>query len=37
MISHKLPLDKAPEMFRQIDKGGIFFNKILFLPFGEIF
>ena len=36
MISHKLPLDDAPEMFRKIDKGGLFFNKILFLPFGDI-
>lgn len=37
MISHKLPLDDAPEMFKKIDEGGIFFNKILFLPFGENF
>jgi L-iditol 2-dehydrogenase len=36
MISHKLPLDEAPEMFKKIDKGGLFFNKILFLPFGNI-
>ncbi|MDL2236895.1 galactitol-1-phosphate 5-dehydrogenase [Christensenellaceae bacterium OttesenSCG-928-K19] len=35
MISHKLSLDEAPDMFKAIDKGGIFFNKILFLPHGE--
>ena len=33
MISHKLTLDEAPEMFKKIDKGGLFFNKVLFLPF----
>lgn len=37
MISHKLPLDDAPDMFKAIDKGGLFFNKILFLPHGENF
>ncbi len=37
MISHMLPLDEAPEMFRKIDKGGIFFNKVMFLPHGESF
>lgn len=37
MISHKLPLEKAPLIFKQIDEGGMFFNKILFLPFGENF
>ncbi|HBU12835.1 MAG TPA: galactitol-1-phosphate 5-dehydrogenase [Clostridiales bacterium] len=37
MISHKLPLEDAPEMFRAIDRGGIYFNKVLFLPHGENF
>jgi L-iditol 2-dehydrogenase len=32
VISHRLTLDEAPGMFQAIDKGGIFFNKILFLP-----
>lgn len=36
MISHKLTLDEAPEMFKKIDKGGLFFNKVLFLPFGDV-
>jgi len=36
MISHKLPLDDAPEIFKKIDKGGFFFNKIIFLPNGEV-
>lgn len=35
MISHKLPLEDAPEIFKQIAAGGLFFNKILFLPHGE--
>ena len=37
MISHKLPLDEAPEIFQKIKEGGLFFNKILFLPHGENF
>jgi L-iditol 2-dehydrogenase len=37
MISHKLPLDEVPEMFRKIAEGGLFFNKILFLPNGDNF
>lgn len=37
MISHKLSLDEAPAMFKAIDKGGIFFNKVMFLPHGENF
>jgi len=37
LVSHKLPLDEAPEIFRKIDAGGFFFNKILFLPHGETF
>ena len=35
MISHKLPLKDAPEIFKKIAEGGFFFNKILFLPNGE--
>lgn len=37
MISHKLSLDEAPEIFKKIDEGGFFYNKIMFLPFGEDF
>ncbi|MDR1133871.1 MAG: galactitol-1-phosphate 5-dehydrogenase [Synergistaceae bacterium] len=37
MISHKLPLDEAPDIFRQIDAGGLFFNKVMFFPHGENF
>lgn len=32
MISHRLPLEEGPSLFRQIDAGGLFFNKILFIP-----
>ncbi|MDR3224741.1 MAG: galactitol-1-phosphate 5-dehydrogenase [Clostridiales Family XIII bacterium] len=34
-ISHALSLDEAPEMFRKIAAGGLFYNKIMFLPNGE--
>ncbi|MEG0256977.1 MAG: galactitol-1-phosphate 5-dehydrogenase [Christensenella sp.] len=37
MISHKLSLEEAPEIFRKIAQGKMFFNKILFLPNGENF
>ena len=37
MISHKLSLDDVPDMFKKIDEGGHFFNKILFLPNGDNF
>ncbi|MDR3353727.1 MAG: galactitol-1-phosphate 5-dehydrogenase [Synergistaceae bacterium] len=37
MISHKLPLDEAPDIFNKIDAGGMFFNKVMFLPNGENF
>jgi L-iditol 2-dehydrogenase len=35
IISHRLSLDKAPEIFKSIAAGGFFFNKIMFLPNGE--
>lgn len=35
MLSHKLSLDDAPDIFKKIAVGGLFFNKIMFLPFGE--
>lgn len=34
MISHRLSLDEAPEMFRRIAQGNLFFNKIMFYPWG---
>ena len=37
MVSHKLSLYDASDMFRKIDEGGHFFNKILFFPNGENF
>jgi len=33
-ISHLLTLDEAPDIFKQIAKGGLFFNKIMFIPNG---
>jgi L-iditol 2-dehydrogenase len=35
IISHRLPLDDVPEIFKKIAAGGFFFNKIMFLPNGE--
>lgn len=32
IISHRLTLDEIPAIFKEIDKGGLFFNKILALP-----
>lgn len=32
IISHRLSLDEIPNMFKEIDKGGLFFNKVLALP-----
>lgn len=32
VITHRLTLEGGPGIFRQIDDGGLFFNKILFLP-----
>jgi L-iditol 2-dehydrogenase len=37
MISHRLSLDEAPEIFKKIAEGGYFFNKIMFFPNGEDF
>ncbi len=34
LISHRLPLEEAPETFRKIDRKEIVFNKILFFPNG---
>lgn len=35
IISHRLPLDKAPEIFESIAKGNYFFSKIMFYPNGQ--
>lgn len=35
MISHKLTLDDVPEMFKKIAQGNLFYNKILFFPWGQ--
>lgn len=32
IISHRLTLDEIPGIFKEIDKGDLFFNKILALP-----
>jgi L-iditol 2-dehydrogenase len=32
VITHKLPLEKVPEIFDKIYKKELFFNKVLFLP-----
>ncbi len=37
MLSHMLTLDEAPGIFKQIADGGLFFNKIMFLPHGDKF
>jgi len=34
LISHCLELEQIPDIFKQIDKGGMFFNKILAFPWG---
>jgi L-iditol 2-dehydrogenase len=34
IISHRLPLDEAPAVFKKIAAGGFFFNKIMFYPWG---
>lgn len=34
IITHRLPLDEAPEMFRHMYARDIFFGKVLFLPRG---
>jgi L-iditol 2-dehydrogenase len=35
VVSHELTLDEAPGIFRDIAAGGLFFNKIIFLPNGR--
>ncbi len=35
IISHRLPLDMAPEVFEKIAKGNYYFSKIMFYPNGE--
>lgn len=35
IISHRLSLDEAPEIFEKIAKGGFFFSKIMFFPNGQ--
>ena len=35
IISHRLPLDEVPNVFAEIAKGGYFYNKIMFYPWGE--
>lgn len=34
LISHRLPLDEAPAIFRRIAQGNFYFNKIMFYPNG---
>ncbi|MGL4606665.1 MAG: galactitol-1-phosphate 5-dehydrogenase [Eubacteriaceae bacterium] len=35
IISHRLPLEEVPQMFAEIAKGGVFYNKIMFYPWGQ--
>nr|MCR4891373.1 galactitol-1-phosphate 5-dehydrogenase [Lachnospiraceae bacterium] len=35
IISHRLSLDEAPEIFNKIAAGGYFFSKIMFFPNGR--
>lgn len=35
IISHRLSLDDAPEIFAKIAKGNYFFNKIMFFPWDK--
>lgn len=35
IISHRLPLDKVPEIFENIAKGNYYFSKIMFYPNGQ--
>ena len=35
IISHRLSLDEAPEIFNKIAQGGFFFSKIMFFPNGQ--
>ena len=34
IISHRITLDEVPEIFKNIDKGHYFFNKIMIFPWG---
>jgi len=34
IITHRLPLDQAPEIFKHLYARDIFFGKVLFLPRG---
>jgi L-iditol 2-dehydrogenase len=34
IVSHRLPLEKAPDVFKKIAQGGFFYNKIMFFPWG---
>ena len=36
VVSHKLLLDEAPDTFKKIKEGSFFFNKIMFMPNGEV-
>ena len=36
VVSHKLPLDEAPDIFKRIVQSSFFFNKIMFLPNGDV-
>jgi L-iditol 2-dehydrogenase len=36
VVSHRLLLDEAPDTFKKIAAGGFFFNKIMFMPNGEV-
>lgn len=35
IISHRLPLEEVPNIFVEIAKGGYFYNKIMFYPWGQ--
>ncbi|MGI6033761.1 MAG: galactitol-1-phosphate 5-dehydrogenase [Coriobacteriales bacterium] len=35
IISHRITLDEVPEIFKNIDKGHYFFNKIMIFPWKE--
>ena len=35
IISHRLPLDDAPQIFKNIAKGNYYFSKIMFYPNGR--
>lgn len=35
IISHRLPLEEAPNVLAEVAKGGYFYNKIMFYPWGQ--